>query len=61
MDKTNPRVMKCFESFYSSVGALVAEKSPVDQLFPGLKSGKLIKNMASFKIKYNQVFNSPGI
>ena len=33
----------CFASFYSSIGALVAEKSSVDQMFPGLKTVRLFK------------------
>ena len=39
-----------FAGFNSSVGALVAEKSPVDRIFTGLKSVRLIKNIAIFRI-----------
>ena len=39
--------MRFFPSkFYSSVGALVVEKYNADQIFTGLKSVRLIKNMA---------------
>ena len=39
-----------FYSFYSSVEALVAHEYPVNQNSPGLKSVRLIKDMAIFRI-----------
>ena len=40
-----------FTNFNYSVGTLVADKYTVDQIFLGLKSVRLIKNMAIFRIK----------